>query len=36
MLLKPALTYYTQENNKDNYVNKQCNINCNFIQLKGI
>jgi len=22
---KPALTHYTQEDNKDNYVNKQCN-----------
>jgi len=33
---KPALTHYTQEDNKDNYVNKQCNSNCNFIQPKGI
>ena len=27
---------YTQEDNKDNYINKQCNSNCNFIQPKGV
>ena len=32
MLHEPALTHYTQEDNKDNYVNKQSNSNCNFIQ----
>jgi len=26
MLHEPALTHYTQEDNKDNYINKQCNI----------
>ena len=35
MLHEPALTHYTQEDNKDNYVNKQCNSNCNFLQPKG-
>jgi len=36
MLHEPAQTHYTQEDNKDNYVNKQCTSNCNFIQPKGV
>jgi len=31
MLHEPALTHCTQEDNKNNYINKQCNSNCNFI-----